>query len=113
MVCYLSQCCNLEEQKKLISVLRAITSATRYNATSKTHTPSFFVKSRNCRSSKGTTVRDTNDDVTSGFPNDDVTGLPMAGNLTRFRVTSDIIFRVPLCLPHQISPRSFCKANQQ
>ena len=38
------------------------------------------------------TVRDTNDDVTSGFPNDDVTGPPMVGNLTRFWVTSDVIF---------------------
>jgi len=40
-------------------------------------------------------LRETDDDVTSRFPNDDITGPPMVGNLTRFWVTSDVIFRVP------------------
>jgi len=92
-------------KKNLISVLRAITSATRSHATAKTHTPSFLCTFVTCRNSKGRLYAISyNDDVTSGFPNDDVTWPPKAGNLTRFRVTSDVIFRVPSCLPRQTSP---------
>jgi len=56
-------------------------------------TPHHFCNSVTCRTSKGRLYATSyNDDVTSGFPNDDVTRPPKAGNLTRFRVTSDVIF---------------------